>query len=39
MNKGNYTTMLNILQSKDSSMEEQVKRMGAGNARYKRQEV
>ena len=39
MNKGNYTTMLNILQSKDSSMEEPVKRMGAGNARYKRQEV
>ena len=39
MNKGNCTTMLNILQSKDSSMEEPVKRMGAGNAGDKRQEV
>ena len=39
MNKGNYTTMLNILQSKDSSMEEPVKRTEAGNAGHKRQEV
>ena len=39
MNKGNYTTMLNILQSKDSSRWNPVKRMGAGNAGYKRQEV
>ena len=29
MNKGNYTTMLNILQSKDSSREESSKKDGS----------
>ena len=33
MNKGNYTIMLNILQSKDSSMEESSKKDGIRECR------
>ena len=33
MNKENYTTMLNILQSKDSSMEESSKKNGSRECR------
>ena len=39
MNKGNHPIMLNILRSKDSSMEESSKKTEAGNAGHKRQEV
>jgi len=37
MNKGNYTTMLNILQSKDGSMEESSKKDGCRECRVQRE--
>ena len=38
MNKGNYTTMLNILQSKDSSREESHKKDGSRECRVQEAE-